>query len=510
MPLGHDMGGADMRPYQVEAVDAVLSHWREWDRELLVMATGTGKTFTARKVIERRLAEGPVLFVAHRDELIEQARSTFGPGTGIVKAADVDIEPVTVGSVQTLTRREPHPGFRTLVIDEAHHACSESYRALLGAYAPQGTKVLGLTATPDRHGLADVFEGVAYEYGIRQAVEDGWLARPTCKTVPLEIDLTGVRLADGDLAVGDLAGALSGYLRGVAEAIHQEAEHRKTLVFCPLVSVAKELRGYLLEEGMDAREVNGKSEDRRETLEWFSEAGPGSVLCNAILLTEGVDIPSTDCVVVLRPTRSRTLYVQMVGRGLRPAPEKSDCLILDFLWISTRNDLCKPASLVSADPEALAPDFEGDVLAGIGAAEDKRRADLAMLLWQNRFRKGVAFDPLAFFTAIGDLGLDSYEPEFPWQMMPATKEQLDAIGRAGMWGLDGITRGQAAVVLDRIRARGRAGLATPKQVKVLARAGYANLDGWTFEQAHRKISEVAANGWRATDPDPMHFTWGAP
>lgn len=138
----------------------------------------------------------------------------------------------------------------------------------------------------------------------------------TAKTVPLEIDMSEVKVSLGDFEVGSIAESLEPYLPKIADAIRQEASDRKTVVFCPLISIAQELAGMI----PGAREINGGSDDRKETLEWFDRAGAGAVLCNAMLLTEGWDCPSCDCVVVLRPTKIRSLYAQMIGRGTRLFP----------------------------------------------------------------------------------------------------------------------------------------------------------------------------------------------
>ncbi|MBQ1840895.1 MAG: DEAD/DEAH box helicase family protein, partial [Atopobiaceae bacterium] len=243
--------------------------WREWNRELLVMATGTGKTYTAKCIIEDRLRYGSVLFMAHRDELIEQARATFGDA-GKVKGSETDIRPITVGSVQTLVNRPAYDGFETLVIDEAHHAVSDSYQKVLAQYP--NAKVLGLTATPDRKGLGNVFEGIAYEYGLRDAVRDGYLSPIVARTIPIDIDLTQVKTRVGDFELGGLVEALEPYLPEIAKSMCEYARDRKTVVFLPLVRMAQEFAEMLRDYGFDAQEVNGQSPDRKEKLEWFAQA----------------------------------------------------------------------------------------------------------------------------------------------------------------------------------------------------------------------------------------------
>ena len=487
-----------LRPYQQEAIAATHEHWREWDKELLVMATGTGKTYTAKCIIEDRLNCGSVLFMAHRDELIEQARSTFGDA-GKVKGSITDIRPITVGSVQTLINRPRYEGFKTVVIDEAHHAVSDSYQRVLAQYPD--AKVLGLTATPDRKGLGKVFEGIAYEYGLRQAVQEGFLSKIVARTIPIDIDLTKVKTRVGDFEVTGLVEALEPYLPEIAKSMAEYAKDRKTVVFLPLVRMAQEFAEMLRSYGFDAQEVDGQSPDRKEKLEWFANAGKGAVLTNAMLLTEGWDCPDTDCVVVLRPTKVRSLYSQMIGRGTRLAPGKSDCLILDFLWLSTRHDLCRPASLITGNDEDAqrvsekAVEEELELFDALTDVEEQRRNALADAIRANAKRKARLVDPLTFFVDVNEQALLDYVPEFPWEQQPATEKQVKLIENAGI-NTDGMCKGQASKIIDAIFRRRDAGLATAKQMRMLENKGFQNVGLWTFEQASDMMGRLAKNKWR--------------
>lgn len=502
------MDTRQLRPYQIEAINAVRDRWREWNREILVMATGTGKTYTAKKIIEDRLRVGSVLFIAHRDELIEQARSTFGDA-GKIKGPETDIRPITVGSVQTLVRRPRYDGFFTLVVDEAHHAVSDSYQKVLAQYPD--AKVLGLTATPDRKGLGDVFEGIAYEYGLRDAVRDGYLSPIVARTVPIDIDLTQVKTRVGDFEVTGLVEALEPYLPEIAKSMVEHCRDRKTIVFLPLVRMAQEFAEMLRAYGFDAREVDGQSHDRRETLEWFSDAGKGSVICNAMLLTEGYDCPDTDCVVVLRPTKVRSLYTQMVGRGTRLAPGKDNCLILDFLWLSTRHDLCRPASLITSNDEDAesvsekAVEEELELFDALTDVEEQRRNALAEAIRANAKRKARLVDPLTFFVDVNEQALLDYVPEFAWELEPATEKQVRLIENAGI-DTSGMCKGRASKIIDAIFRRRESGLATPKQMRMLEQKGFQNVGNWTFDQASDMMGRLAKNRWRVPwDVNPQTF-----
>lgn len=493
----------ELRAYQKEAVAAVHWHWNEWNRELLVMATGTGKTACASQVIKDRALCGNSLFLVHREELINQFRDKFGMETGKIKADESTILPVTAGSVQTMFRRQyPSDLFSTIVVDEAHHAMSDSYQAVLRQFPK--AKVLGLTATPsrsDKKQLGNYFEGIAYEYGLRRAVQEGYLCKITAQTVPLNIDLSNVKVSVGDFQVESIAETLEPYLPEIAEAIKNYASDRKTIVFLPLISIAQQFRDLLIENGIDAREVNGMSADREETLKWFDNAGKGSVLCNAMLLTEGVDIPSCDCVVVLRPTKVSSLYAQMVGRGTRLYPGKKDLLLLDFLWMVTKHDLCRPASLVTdntEDREHIRKQTEIeqiDLFDACTDAEEARRNSLAEALRAQKRKKAKLIDPLQYFVSIDDMAMTDYEPQFAWEIQPASDKQMQLLEH---WGInpDGMNKGKASMIIDRLITRRKQGMASPKQIRLLERQGYDNVGEWTFDRASKKIGQLAEVGWQ--------------
>lgn len=311
-----------LRPYQQEAVEAVFREWGSGHhRTLLVQATGTGKTVCFAEVV-RRVAEcgGRSLVLAHRGELLEQAADKIGRMTGlscsVERAEETSVgtwDRVTVGSVQTLMREDrlsrlAPDRFQCVVVDEAHHAVSESYRRVLDHFS--GADVLGVTATADRadrRDLGEVFDSIAYEYGLAQAVRDGWLCPIEAQTLPLSVDISGVSTQAGDYAAGQLGDALDPYLDAIADQMAGVCRERRTVTFLPLVRTAKAFAERLRARGLAACEVDGQSEDRDEVLADF-QAGRYQVMCNSMLLTEGWDCPAVDCVVVLRPTKSRALY----------------------------------------------------------------------------------------------------------------------------------------------------------------------------------------------------------
>ncbi|TVW30794.1 DEAD/DEAH box helicase, partial [Streptococcus pneumoniae] len=245
----------------------------------------------------------------------------------------------------------PPDWFDTIVVDEAHHAISDGYQRVLGYF--EKSDVLGVTATPDRgdmKNLGSYFDSLAYEYSLVQAIKEGYLSKIKALTIPLSLDLSNVSMSAGDFKASDVGTALDPYLEQIADEMVKQCADRKTVVFLPLVKTSQKFRDILNAKGFRVAEVNGESKDRAEILEDF-EKDRYNVLCNSMLLTEGWDCPSVDCVVVLRPTKVRALYSQMVGRGTRLHPGKEELLLLDFLWHTERHELCRPAHLICETPE---------------------------------------------------------------------------------------------------------------------------------------------------------------
>lgn len=517
------MAALSLRPYQQAARDAVHAAWEDGQQHtLLVLPTGTGKTIVFSAIAEDQVRKGHrVLILAHRGELLDQAaeklRRATGLGCAVEKAEQSCLGsffPVTVGSVQSLQRpnrlEQFSPDyFGTIVIDEAHHAVSDGYRRILDHFA--GACVLGVTATPDRgdmKNLGAVFDGLAYEYSLRQAVHDGFLCPITAQTVPLTLDMNSVAVRAGDFAVEDIDTALDPFLDQIAAEMVRVCKERRTVVFLPLIKTAQKFRNILIEHGLRAAEVNGQSEDRAEILSDFA-AGKYDVLCNAMLLTEGWDCPAVDCIAVLRPTKSRALYSQMVGRGTRLSPEtgKRDLLLLDFLWLTEKHALCRPADLVCENREVsqrmterLANGCPEDLEeAERQAKEDvvaQREAALAKQLAEMRQRKKKLVDPLQYEMSIGAEDLSGYQPAFGWEMGPPSQKQLDALERMGILPDAVECAGKASLLLNRLRARTAAGLTTPKQIRFLEGKGFLHVGEWPFDAARNMIDRIAANGWR--------------
>lgn len=512
----------ELRPYQQEAKEMVFAEWDKGiTRTLLVLPTGCGKTIVFAKVTEECVRQGKrVLILAHRGELLEQAadkiKKITGLGCSVEKAERTCLGEwfrVVVGSVQTLQNIKRLSRFRsnyfdTIIIDEAHHCLSDSYQRVLDYFSD--ADVLGVTATPDRgdmRNLGNYFDSLAYEYTLPKAIKEGYLAPIKALTVPLRMDLSGVGVQAGDFKVSDIGTALDPYLYQIADEMMRYCQNRKTVVFLPLVKTSQKFKEILNEKGFKAVEVNGESKDRAEVLKDFDE-GKHNVLCNSMLLTEGWDCPSVDCIIVLRPTKVRSLYCQMVGRGTRLCEGKDHLLLLDFLWHTERHELCHPASLICENKEVakqMTQNMEEQSGCPIDieeaeqqASEDvvlKREETLAKQLEEMKKKKRKLVDPLQYEMSIMAEDLSNYVPSFGWEMMPASEKQIGALEKFGIYGNEIENAGKANLLLDRLQKRRNEGLSTPKQIRFLEGRGFQRVGTWQFSDANNMISRIQACGW---------------
>lgn len=515
----------ELRPYQQQAKDAIFSEWENGIKKtLLVLPTGCGKTIVFAKVAEECVKGGSrVLILAHRGELLDQAADKIGKSTGLGCATEKAEQTclgswfrIVVGSVQSMMREKrlnqfPNDYFNTIIIDEAHHCISDSYQKVLRHFPD--AEVLGVTATPDRgdmQNLGTVFESLAYEYTLPKAIKEGYLSPIKAVTIPLKIDMPAVGVQAGDFKSGDIATALDPYLESIAEEMEKYCSNKKTVVFLPLVKTSQKFRDILNNHGFKAAEVNGDSKDRAEILEAFDK-DQYNVLCNSMLLTEGWDCPSVDCIVVLRPTKVRSLYCQMVGRGTRLSPEtnKDHLLLLDFLWHTERHELCHPASLICESAEVaqkMTENMEKDAGCVIDieeaektASEDvvaQREEALAKQLSEMKRRKKRLVDPLQFEMSIQAEDLSGYVPAFGWEMAPPSDGQKKTLEKLGILPDAIENAGKASKILDRLDKRRREGLTTPKQIRFLESRGFQHVGTWQFETAKNMIDRIAGNGWR--------------
>lgn len=512
----------ELRPYQQAAREAIKGEWAKGvDKTLLVLPTGCGKTIVFAKVTEDCVAEGArVLILAHRVELLEQAADKIMAATGLRSAVEKAESScldswyrVTVGSVQSLMREKrlnqfSADYFQNIIVDEAHHVLSDSYQRVLSHFS--AARVLGVTATPDRgdmRNLGQYFDSLAYEYTLPKAIREGYLCPIKALTIPLRLDLTGVGTSSGDFKAGDLGTALDPYLEQIADEMAANCQGRKTVVFLPLIKTSQKFRDILETRGFRAAEVNGDSSDRKQVLADF-DAGKYDVLCNSMLLTEGWDCPSVNCIVVLRPTKIRSLYSQMVGRGTRLSPGKTDLLLLDFLWHSERHELCRPACLICESPEVAKKLTENLEEAGVPVdleeAQEQAESDvvaqreeaLAKQLKEMRTRSRKLVDPLQYEMSIQAEDLANYVPAFGWECGPPSDKQRAALERLGILPEAVENAGKAAKLLDKLALRRAEGLSTPKQIRQLEQRGFLHVGTWSMNAASHMISRIAANSWR--------------
>lgn len=509
------------RPYQTEALEAILQGFRSHRRQLLVLPTGAGKTITFSRLIDTVVNQYSkrVLVLAHREELLTQAQDKLASSQGISSDleraehhASLDAQ-VVVASVQSLYRekrlhRFPPDHFALIIIDEAHRTLAKTYMAVLDYF---DAKVLGVTATPDRgdkKNLGQFYENVAYEVGIKDLIDQEYLAPIRMKTFPIDVDLSQIKVRSGDYDSTEVANALEPLLYPIAEAMIPEIEGRhRTLVFLPLCDLSRQFTDILCELGVPAAHVDGESKDRKEILEAFGR-GDFKVLNNAMLLTEGYDEPIIDTVMCLRPTRSRGLYSQMVGRGTRLHPEKDHLLVLDPLWCHENMSLVKPAHLVAENPDDVAEavemlqqedlalrgeDDSVDLMDLVNEATQQRMEKLADRLREKRNQKARKFDPVSFALANDDPTLADYEPAMGWEKEKPSDKQLEILEREGFVRDDIKCRGQASKMIDSVFARRRKGLASTKQFFHLQKMGVKDAQHLTFEEAKAELDRRWGN-----------------
>lgn len=506
-----------LRPYQSQCVEAVLNSFGEFQKQLVVAPTGSGKTIifshlalsvSGKPDSDTKFKTERVLILAHREELIDQAIQKLHSATGIFadkeKAefkASLQSD-VVVASVQTLCRRLgkwPQDHFGLIIVDEAHHVLADSYQSILAHLSP--AKVLGVTATPDRgdkKNLGKYFQNIAFEISLFDLIHQGYLSRISVQSIPIEIDLKGVRSTAGDFNESDVGERLEPWLLAIAEQIKAQAGFRRTLVFLPLCATSRSMVEALKSVGLSAAHIDGNSPDRKEILQDFA-GGKYDVLCNAMLLTEGYDDSGIDCVVVLRPTKSRSLFSQMIGRGTRVAPAKSDLLILDFLWLHEQHNLIRPAHLIASTSEQadimqkmievggakqMPLDLEGIATEAQAQREKKLQEELA----KKAKRQAKTIDAMEFCLSlhVPDLG---DEPSTEHEARSVSSGQREMLEKNGI-DVDTVTCwGHASKLADMIILRARQDLATPKQVKWLKKFGHPSPHTATFKEASAMLTK---------------------
>lgn len=504
-----------LRDYQTEALSAIAeSASRGVNRQLLVLPTGTGKTVVFAELIRRR--GDRALILVHRDELIRQAVEKLGvvvPGAdiGVVKAErDEHRAPIVVASVQTLARAsrlERLAGdFRTVVVDEAHHLAADTYqRVLMWLHVgePEGPLAVGVTATPERaDGTTLAGWTVVYRRELLEMIQRGYLADLRAIRLRLAADFSTLHVRAGDVIDSEAEALLlaADAPEHVARGYLEHAPGRRAIVFTPTVKVAHAMAKAFETNGVRAEALDGGTplEIRREILQRF-HCGDTSIVTNCAVLTEGFDEPRVGCIIVARPTRSRLLYLQMIGRGTRPFPGKRDCLLLDVVGATTRHDLLTAATVLQVTRTRTLAE-RGVIEALEEERKEQRRRESAgrliaetVELFRRRPLHWIAAGPQRFTLTLGrgmlvlqqrgdrwdvvvrehdesrvlarDLPLEYaqgvaedharkvgagalIDPNAAWRTAPATERQLAALRRWRIRPREGLTKGEASDLLS--------------------------------------------------------------
>ena len=334
-----------LRDYQIEAIENIRTQFKKGKRKILLVApTGSGKTVIASEIMKRAEENGKkTLFVAHRRELIMQCSrklNDFGVNHGVIMAGKSPFEfaNVQVASIQTFTRRKDRDDFTKpdadlLILDEAHRSVSNSFQDLVNEYPNAFT--IGLTATPvrssDGKGLGDIYEEIVETSSVKELISQGYLV-PNRVVAPTMPDLKGIKTIAGDYDKQGLEKRMNvpKLVGDIVSHWLKYASDRPTVVFASSIKHSQYISNIFNQNGIPAGHIDGEMNevDREEQLDLLNQ-GKIKVLSNCMVLTEGWDQPKISCVILARPTKSYSLYLQMVGRTFRPYPDKKDTLIID-------------------------------------------------------------------------------------------------------------------------------------------------------------------------------------
>jgi len=546
----------ELRPYQQEAYDSILEAFEEYTSVLVVLATGLGKTVIFAHVIDHFRKLGRVMAVAHREELIMQNKEKIDA----ICDTEADVEmgefwakkdglfgtDVVVSTIQSqiagrnggrMTRFNPKE-FSMFVIDEAHHAPAKSYKKAIDHYTQNpDLKVLGVTATPDRAdklAMGELFEKVAYQYDIWDGITDGWLVPIQQQSVHVQgLDYSSVRTTAGDLNGKDLSTILEfeENLHAIAHPTVELCGEKKTLVFAASVAQAERLAEIINRHKPDmARFVCGTTpkQIRRDMFKDYAE-GRFQYLINVGITTEGWDGPDVQIVVMARPTKSRSLYTQMAGRGTRPltgivdpfedaldrreAIESSDkpfLNIIDFVGNSGRHKLITSADILggkysedvvelakenvekAGKPTDIATELqkaEREIAHRFKMEEEAKVRQRIKIKAKYKVSSSNPFDVLDISPQQNSPGQKDRQP---------TPKQLDYLNKYGL-NTDGLSYLQCRQLVLQVNERWKTGKCTYKQARWLQKSGFS-VD-LTFAQAKPVVDAIAKNHWR---PLPEH------
>lgn len=544
----------NLRPYQSECLESIREALKEHQSTLCVMPTGCGKTVVFAHAAKERAPLGRVMVIAHRQELIAQAAGKLEAIMG--EAPDIEMADfhadtqmfrkarVVVASKDSLTQKRLkkfNPAdFVTIITDEAHHAVATSYRKIYDYFAANpAMKHIGVTATPDRtdeRALGQIYASVAYDYEILDAIKDGWLVDIVSECVQVhDLDFSGIDTVAGDLNQRQLAEVMEAErtCHEIASTTLQIAGGRKTLVFSASRKHAEMLVSIFNRHKPDsARWVSGETprEDRAAILADYAK-GKLQFLVNVGVFTEGFDDPTIQIVAIARPTKSRSLYAQMVGRGTRPLPgivdgpetaelrrsaiaasAKPHVTVIDFEGNAGQHKLVSPVDIlggkksdvVMAKAKKIVEKFGGKASSAIAEAEEQIRKEMAKAARKAIVGKAKYTTRLINPFDVFDIELS---PVREWDRSRQPSEKQVALLQS--FGIDasGLTMAQAGQMIGECMDRRRSGLCTIKQIKKLREFGYDS--SMTFTEAKNLLSAIEANGWRRPKP-PTRTAPGVP
>ncbi len=551
-----------LRDYQAKALQGIHDQFEQNDSTLLVLATGLGKTVIVSHLVKDYLDKGRIMMLAHREELIGQAWRTLKRVTGIEPDTEMGDyhansygafrSDIVVGTIQTqnagrgmglkrMTKFDPSD-FSLLIIDEGHHAAAASYRRVIEYYQRNPKlKVIYLTATPDRadeKALGQFIDSVAYEYDLREGVDDGWLVPITQQSVYVDgLDYSSIRTTAGDLNGKDLARVLEfeEMLHGFCSPTIEIAGDKKTLIFAASCEQASRMTEILNRHKTgSARYVHGGTpkEERRELWPAYT-AGEFQYLVNVGITTEGWDEPSVEVVVMARPTKSRRLMAQMLGRGTRALPnliedcagadarklaiagsDKSELLVLDFVGNCGRHKLITPPDILggkyeddivdrakkNAEKDSAQSGIPVDVIEQLELAE-KQLAQEKAEAEERDSRQKIKLRAKYSTAKVNPFEMYNIQPwrEKGWHKgRQPSEKQVALLERNGI-DVNGLSFTHASQLIDRVIRNTKEGKASYKMLKCLQRYGF-NPD-MEFSKARIVMDALSANSWRPLQPE---------